>query len=201
LVSEDPNTESLINYVVNKYSIDLALVGMKNSDQGAGIVGSKLMRLLKADLIFIPKNPPLKLEHILIGSDFSKNSKKSFTAMESCKDWFNSKITGVHVFHVPFQFAVHVPKEKLIPKIEQQACERADKFSKKLPENLVENIEILFAKEMSIAQKLVAHLKKTGADMLVLSDRGANNYSTLLIGSLTEEIFDEELKVPFYVVK
>lgn len=201
LISEDPNTESLVNYIVNKYAINLVCVGMKNSVEGAGVVGSKLLRLVKSDLLFIPERPRLKLDHILIGSDFSRNSRKSFTAFESAKTWFDSKITAAHVYHVPFQFSTQVPIEKLIPKIQRQAREHGEIFLEKLPKNLVDNTEYLFAKEMNIAQKLSAYLRKTGADMMVLSDRGANNYSTLLIGSLTEEIFNEELSVPYYIVK
>ena len=57
LISEDPYTESLINYIVNKYEIQLALIGNKNKSNGTGVVSGKLLRILKCNsLLTFQKN-------------------------------------------------------------------------------------------------------------------------------------------------
>jgi hypothetical protein len=53
LISEDPYSEALINYIVNKYSF--ALIGNKNKIKG-GAVSGKLLRLLKCNILSIPKS-------------------------------------------------------------------------------------------------------------------------------------------------
>ena len=78
LISEDHYTESLINYVANKYLIDLLIVGNKDHQTGTGVIPDKLLRLMKCDILAIPKNASEKLENIWIGTDFSKESRKSF---------------------------------------------------------------------------------------------------------------------------
>jgi hypothetical protein len=46
----DPYSEALINYIVNKYEVQLALIGNKNKIKGTGAVSGKLLRLLKCIL-------------------------------------------------------------------------------------------------------------------------------------------------------
>ena len=43
LISDDPYTESLISYIVNKYNIDLLLLGNKNDEKGSGALGFKFL--------------------------------------------------------------------------------------------------------------------------------------------------------------
>ena len=76
LISEDPYTESLINYVVHKYGIDLVVVGNKSTNDGTGIVSDKLMRLLKCDIVSVPNKVDQKMNNIWGGTDFSKESTK-----------------------------------------------------------------------------------------------------------------------------
>jgi hypothetical protein len=54
LISEDPYSEAL-NYIVNKYEVQLALIGNKNKIKGTGAVSGKLLRLLKCNILSIPK--------------------------------------------------------------------------------------------------------------------------------------------------
>jgi hypothetical protein len=56
LISEDPYSEALINYIVNKYEVQLALIGNKNKIKGTGAVSGKLLRLLKCNILSIPKS-------------------------------------------------------------------------------------------------------------------------------------------------
>jgi hypothetical protein len=46
----------LINYIVNKYEVQLALIGNKNKIKGTGAVSGKLLRLLKCNILSIPKS-------------------------------------------------------------------------------------------------------------------------------------------------
>ncbi len=76
LISEDPYSESLIKYIADKYSIDLAIVGNKKHEKGTGVVSSKLLRLLKCDLLTVPRNAQAKINTIWAGTDFSQIHEK-----------------------------------------------------------------------------------------------------------------------------
>lgn len=201
LISEDPNSESLINYVVNKYDIELTLIGNKPSDEGSGILSAKLLRILRSNILSIPKNVPLQLDKVWVGTDFSGNSKKSFSYLSNWKNLCGFKLIALHVYHVPAQFAIYLPREELAPKIKRHAEQKAEKFWKKAIPHSCDQMEVVYAKNQSISEKLLSSLNNKQPDLFVLSDKGANNYSSLLVGSLTDELFGEDLPMPYLVVK
>ncbi|MGY5851363.1 universal stress protein [Salegentibacter sp. F14] len=201
LISEDPYTESLINYISHKYSIDLAMLGNKPSGKGSGVVSSKLLRMLKCDLLSIPPTAQPAINNIWIGTDFSKPSQQAFKRGTSLKDLTSAKINLVHVFNVPVQFTPYLVKEEMAPKIETHIREKAEKFLKKLNYEQKSEIKIFPGRDASIGEKLLTEAKKENADMVILSDKGSNAVSALMVGSVTDEIFNQELPSPLWITK
>ncbi len=200
LISEDSYTESLINYIANKYQIDLVLVGNKNNHIGTGIISDKLLRLLKCDILSIPRGADLKLKNIWVGTDFSKESIKVFQLTEILRNRTDLKITAAHIFNVPIQFAPYLNKEETVPKIEKHNREKFEKFLAKIDMEEIET-RIIRGRNASIPEKLSEEAAKDGADILVVADKGSNVFSSLLVGSVTDELFSSKLKIPLWIVK
>jgi hypothetical protein len=38
-------------------------------------------------------------------------------------------------------------------------------------------------------------------DLIIVADKGRNTFSSLLVGSVTEELFNQDLKMPLWIVK
>lgn len=200
LISEDHYTESLINYVANKYLIDLLIVGNKDHQTGTGVIPDKLLRLMKCDILAIPKNASEKLENIWIGTDFSKESRKSLQLGRFLKDKLQAHLTAAHVFNVPIQFSPYLDKEEMLPKIEKHTREKFSKFLSKNNEDLMET-RIIRGRDSSVSTRLLEESIKNEADLLVVSDKGGNIFSSLLVGSVTDELFDSDLPLPLWVCK
>jgi len=200
LISEDPYTESLINYVVHKYEIDLVMVGNKSKSDGTGIISDKLMRLLKCDIVSVPSNVKQNMKNIWGGTDFSKESTKVFQLTSYLANASGANITAVNIFNVPVQFAPYLNKEEIVPKIEKHTREKFQKF---LTKNKITdcNIEVIRGREASVAEKMSLEAEKAGADLLVVADKGGNVFSSLLVGSVTDELFSLSLKIPLWVTK
>ena len=200
LISEDPYTESLINYVVHKYEIDLVVVGNKSNSEGTGVISDKLMRLLKCDIVSVPDTVEQKIENIWGGTDFSKESTKVFQLASTLANVTGARITAVNIFNVPVQFTPYLNKEEMIPKVEKHTREKFEKFLKK---NKITDcdIKVIRGREASVAEKLSIEAEKAGADLLVVADKGGNVFSSLLVGSVTDELFDRRLKIPLWVAK
>jgi len=201
LISEDSNTESLIDYIVNKYQIQLTLVGNKNAKEGTGVVTAKLLRLLKCSILSIPKTARLSLNNIWVGTDFSGHSRKSFQFVDQLRSKLDLTVNAVHVYQVPIQFSPYVPKADAMVKIEKHLQQKSTKYFNKFVISKPENTELIYAKDKSISEKFLVEIEKKQPDLVVLSDKGGNNISSLLIGSLTEELFDESLTAPLLIVK
>jgi len=200
LISEDPYTESLVNYIAHKYAIDLVILGNKARKKGTGVVSDKLMRLLKCDILSVPETAQSRLKNIWAGTDFSKESVKAFRLAAYLEKMTKASIIATNIYNVPVQFTPYLDKEEMVPKIEKHTIEKFDKFLKR---NEISEIEkkILRGRDASVAEKLSREAEKAGADLLIVADKGGNVFSSLLVGSVTDELFDLDLKIPLWVAK
>lgn len=201
LISEDPYSESLIKYITDKYAINLAIVGNKKHEKGTGVVSSKLLRLLRCDILAVPRNAGLKIDTIWAGTDFSHDSKKVFRITKELQEGHDTKLKVVHVYSVPVQFSPYVSPDSMAPQVEKHIEEKFGKFLKKL--NYSEDIEplIFLGRESGAARKILTNIRTSNADLLVVSDKGGNTFSPFAVGSITEELFNANLEVPLWVVK
>lgn len=202
LISNDPYTESLINYIVNKYGIQLTIVGNKNRVKGTGVISGKLLRMLKCHILTVPKNAQPRISKLCIGTDFSSASRKSFQMANTIKDYTDCYVKAMHIYNVPLQFSPYLPKETLIPTIEKHIEEKSKKFMKKLTDNGEGiDLEIVPGRSSSISENLREQCHKEGVDLLMVSDKGGNTFSSLLVGNVTEELFNDDLEFPLWVCK
>ncbi|WP_029036933.1 universal stress protein [Salinimicrobium xinjiangense] len=201
LISEDPYSESLLKYIVEKYAINLAIVGNKKHEKGTGVVSGKLLRLLRCDILAVPAVANDKIDVIWAGTDFSQDSRKVFTVTKMLQEGNNTQLKVVHVYSVPVQFSPYVSPESMGPKVEKHVEEKFEKYLKKL--NYSESIEplIFMGRESGAAQKIMANLRKSDVDLLVVADKGGNTFSPFAVGTVTEELFNANLAVPLWVVK
>lgn len=201
LISEDPYSESLINYIVDKYAIQLALIGNKNKSRGTGVVSGKLLRLLKCDILSIPKDTAPIISSIWAGTDFSNASKKVFKVAENLQKKTTANVKAMHIYNVPVQFSPYIPKEHLDSKIENHLKDKYEKFIKKIAFDGALTSEIILGRDIGIAEKLISKAEVSGVDLIIVGDKGRNTFSSLLVGSVTEELFNQDMEVPLWIVK
>lgn len=201
LISEDPYSESLIKYVVDKYAVQLAIVGNKKHEKGTGLVSGKLLRLLRCDILAVPRVAQPKIELIWAGTDLSPESRKVFNVTRALQEFDGTSLKLVHVYSVPVQFSPYVSPESMAPKVEKHVKEKIDKYIKKV--DYSESIEplIFLGRESGAALKIIGNIKKSDADLLVISDKGGNTFSPFAVGSVTEELFNANFGVPLWVAK
>jgi nucleotide-binding universal stress UspA family protein len=201
LISEDPYSESLIKYVVEKYGIQLVIVGNKKHENGTGMVSGKLLRLLRCDILAVPRVAQPKIENIWAGTDFSHDSRKIFAVTEALQEEGSTSLKLVHVYSVPVQFSPYVTPESMAPKVEKHVNEKIEKYIKKLEYPKPLEPLVFLGRESGAAQKIIANIQKSNADLLVVADKGGNTFSPFAVGSVTEELFNSNYGVPLWVVK
>lgn len=201
LISEDPYSESLINYIVNKYMIQLALIGNKNRSKGTGVVSGKLLRMLKCDILSIPNKAKCDITNIWVGTDFSTASKKVFDMADKIQHLTAAKVRAVHVYNLPVQFSPYIPKDNLDRKIENHLKEKFEKFIRRIGYKGDLSSEIIPGRDSGVAEKLRIKAEASEVDLIIVGDKGRNTFSSLLVGSVTEELFNQDLVVPLYIVK
>lgn len=201
LLSEDPYTESLIKYVVEKYQIQLTLVGNKRKGSGIGVVSNKLLRLLRCDILAVPEEAGGEIRTIWAGTDFSNDSRKIFSVTRLLQKHQDIQLYLAHVYNVPVQFSPYLNPEAMAPKVEQHVKQRFRKFIKKIDYPYRVESLIFLGRESAVAQMLASRIDSSDADLLVVADKGGNTFSPFAVGSVAEELFNSNLRVPLWVTK
>ena len=201
LISDDPYTESLMSYIVNKYSIDLLILGNKNNESGSGILAFKLLRTIRCQFLWIPSNFKPKMDKIWVGTDFSNTSKKCFEFTNYLESKGSMNVQAVHVYSLPIHFSPYVNNSKIEPKMDSYVDKKFDSFLKKVDySGTLQSFKIL-GREANVASKLKKEAYKNEVDLLVVADKGSNTFSNLTLGSVTEDLFNRDLRIPLLVVK
>jgi hypothetical protein len=201
LISDDPYTESLMSYIVNKYSIDLLILGNKNNENGSGTLGFKLLRTIKCQFLWVPSTMETKLKKVWIGTDFSNASKKCFSFAEYIQSKQNFNLEAVHVYSLPMHFSPYVSDSKIEPKLSRYVDKRFDQFLNKMNYSGEVKQHKILGREANIASKLKNEAYKNDVDLLMVADKGSNTFSKLTLGSITEDLFNRDLKIPLLIVK
>lgn len=201
LLSEDPYTESLIKYVVEKYQIQLTLVGNKRKRSGIGVVSNKLLRLLRCDILAVPEQAGGEIRTIWAGTDFSHDSRKIFGVTRLLQQHHDIQLYLAHVYNVPVQFSPYLKPEAMAPKVEQHVKERFRKFLRKIDYPYPVESMIFLGRESAVAQMLASRIDRSDADLLVIADKGGNTFSPFSVGTVAEELFNSNLRVPLWVTK
>ena len=201
LIAEDPYTESIFNHVVNKYYIDMILVGNKIDYEGAGVLTDKLLRMVKCPLLIIPETSTPKIDSIWTGTDFSRSCMKIYTTVDYIQEKINADIVAAHVYQIPAQFSPYVSADTMKAKLEKHSQERLDKFIQRMHKSYPIEEKVLDSKDATIAEKLIECSQENNADLLMVADKGSNNISSLMLGSVTDELSTANAKIPIWVVK
>lgn len=201
LISDDTYTESLISYITNKYHINTVLLGNKNGIKGSGLVSFKLLRILKCNVLWIPKMETIDIQKVWISTDFSNSSKKGFEVGQLIQNTLKVKTQAIHVFNVPLHFSPYINSSKIETKVEQHIQKKFNNFINKLKyPNDIETI-LIAGREANAASKIRSEAKKHKVSFLIVADKGANTFSNLMVGSVTEELFNRDLQVPLFISK
>lgn len=201
LISDDPYTESLISYTCNKLQINCILLGNKNGDNGSGLVGFKLLRLLKCNILWIPKLKNFDIKSIWVSTDFSVASQKAFKVGALFQKHNKSEVTAVHVFNVPLHFSPYINDSKIETKVDNHIEKKFNQFIKKIDYPYSLNTLTIAGREANAASKIRQESKKHKVSLLIVADKGATTLSNLMIGSVTMDLFMRHLEVPLFITK
>ena len=201
LITSDNYTEGILTHLAKEYKIDLVIVGNKDALQGTGAMSQKLVRMLHCHLLLIPEETHHDIKKVLVPTDFSADSAKSFRAAQSLVQRSNGEIEGLHVYDIPSFFFPYIDTEKAIDRTKKHLHNRIAQFVNRhqLPATI--EFKYLDKEELSIVEVIEQEAEEGDFDMIVVSARGANNITSLFIGSITNDLLLRNRKMPLLIVK
>ena len=201
IITTDNNTESALTQLVKDKKTDLVITGSKSEYQGTGVMTQKLIRMMPASLLLVPENAPPLLDRILVATDFSAESAKAFEAALSLVAQGGGEVEALHVYGIPQFFFPYIDLDAAVDKTKLHLKERYDQFNKKYKYPSQVTFKYLDKEESSTVETIEREAVAGNFDLIVVSAKGANNLTTLFIGSTTNDLLTRPLSKPLLVVK
>ena len=201
LITSDDYTESILTHLAKEYKIDIVVTGNKDELQGTGALTQKLVRMLDTHVLLVPEEAKHKMENVLVPTDFSSASAQCFEVANSLVERSGGKIEGLHVYNIPSFFFPYINTEKAIDKTELHLKEKVKHFRKKF--KLREDLPFRYTDRegLSVVEAIELHAEKGEFDIVVVSARGANNITSLFVGSVTNDLLIRNRTMPLLIIR
>ncbi len=199
-VTSDYYTESIFTYLAEENKIDIVILGKKSELQGTGGVSLKLVNMLDCHMMLVPEDVQEKLDYILIPTDFTNNSAKSFKIAEHLQKQHNSKLMAVHVYNIPSVYFPYIDRQKALDKTQKHLENKFLAFSKRLKLGDIPFANF-YREDLSVVDSIRKFAREKEASMIIMSAKGGNKLTSLFVGSITNDMLLQDFKMPVLVVK
>jgi nucleotide-binding universal stress UspA family protein len=128
----------------------------------------------------------MKIETILVPTDFSENAEKALETAIQFATAFGARIELLHVYDIPDLTTVYeitFPAE-VDAGIRSAASRKIEEWKRR---TMADGVEVsTFLEFGSPSQIIVQHAKKSKADLIVIGTRGLGGIKHVLLGSVAE---------------
>lgn len=128
---------------------------------------------------------PKVMKKILYATDFSENAEKAFPHALKLAQQHHASLIMLHVFAIPTSW--DYPHTEDAKEMERQAIREAEKALKALYARYAKGVEVHYMtkENSSVIKGILAIMKETAPDLLVLGTRGKSKWKEALFGSTT----------------
>jgi nucleotide-binding universal stress UspA family protein len=198
-----PSSE-ILRYM-HAWDIDLAFLGKRDHDHGAGYLASQLASRSPASLWLVPETDKKSLNRVLLATDFSDASGVAY----DCTSKLKSQLPQFHELHVISAYNVPAGYFKSGLTYDQMSDKMRAITEKGLSDWIVSmpQIEGVQLKTMveeedtGTAAAILTVAAQIDADLVVLGSRGRSGLAAFLLGSTTDRIIRSGHKYPVFVAR
>lgn len=185
---------------LNKQKFDLVFLGKKKGLQGSGIFSSKLVRLVRANLILVPETAKPRISQVLVPIDFSDYSARLLTTSARIAQNSGAELTALHVLKLGIHYFPFVGGENQIHKsLQKDALIKFEKLKKKA--QVQTELLTIRAEGAAIGNAVYRKAKELRADLIIISKKGKTDDSDLLIGSVAENLIANDKDVSVMILQ
>ena len=153
--------------------------------------------------MYVPENPKLDLNRILVPIDYSEHSQMAFEIGIALQNQTGAKIMSNHIYRVPKGYYKSGKSYEEFAEIMLENTKAdSEKFFKKIGVKEVD-FEHTFAldDDPHPADKIYKTASEKNCDLIILGSKGRTAAAAFLIGSVAEKLVYESGDIPLFLVK
>lgn len=187
----------------NSEMVDLILMGKKTRFRGNGIYGGKIVRLSQTGVMFVPESSRNQIDKILVPVDFSSYSVMALRYALDLAERLGAEVSCQHVYQLPVSyFPVIRDQQEVRDEARKQADREYRRFLKAF-DLTPEQVPCYYSIEdgQGIAHHIYTHAISLQPDLMVVGSKGRTDAAALLLGSVAEQLMQDDQQIPMIVVK
>lgn len=197
-IQPKPDFSELVHWIDQK-NFDLFFLGKKKSLEGSGVFSSKMVRLLKCNLILVPETAAPKITKILAPVDFSSYSSRVLEVSDLIARTTDAEMVAIHILKIGIHYFPFITNEKKIQSsLEKEAKSKFEKLKKKL--HLNAELHTMLAEDQPIGTAIFKQAKEYRADLIIISKKGKSDDSDLLLGSVAENLISNDKNMTVAII-
>jgi nucleotide-binding universal stress UspA family protein len=184
-------------------SIDLMILGRKKEIRGTGLNSKKIAKSAPSSVIFVPENPKVKINKLMVAVDFSNHSLMAFEIGMDIQRKTGAILLSNNVYKVPNGFSKSGKSYEEFAEIMLENTKRdCEKFFKQVDlSGIGHDHTFALDDDPHPADKIYRTGSENDVDMIVLGSKGRTGAASFLIGSVAEKLVMESGDIPLFIVK
>lgn len=191
--------------LAHEKSVDMIIVGRKETLPGTGVVSQRLARRASCSLLIIPENSVPNIKTLLVPSDFSDYSKDALEEAIMIVEKYGGKaeIVVQNVFTIPSGYHFTGKSYEEFTSIMLMHAEiNYKKFIRKIDVKKVKITPVYTQDDDDDpVEEIIAKAKDIKADAIIIGAKGRTAATALFIGSMAERLIQLNDTFPLLVTR
>lgn len=189
---------------VEKYEIDLLIIGKKQLEKGSGVIARRIARKINSSVLFITEKANTDIQQILVPIDFSENAHQALQlALHFKEKKKDLEIIILHLMDFPTAvLSAQKDTEGLTKLLKEETETEYETFMQKNHLNGADFRFEICLKDAACTSTYIRNIaKQNEVDLIIMGVKGDTNSADFDMGSIAEKMVTLEEEIPVLIVR
>lgn len=181
--------------------VEMIILGRKFQKKNP-LLTSRLLNSSGCTICLVPDHANSDIKNIVVGVDFSEESKKGLEEAISLAKHTNAAVHCVNVYTVPWGFySTGKDYNEFAAIMEKNAIKATKRFVDETKYDIPLDFHYVLDKDRNPSASLSKFAKELKADIVYVGSRGMSSYASIFFESTLNKIIDFSNEIPLFIVR
>lgn len=198
---EKGDRRKMIAQKTDSKEVEMIILGRKFQKKNP-LLTSRLLNSSGCTICLVPDHANSDIKNIVVGVDFSDESKKGLEEAISLAKHTNATVHCVNVYTVPWGFySTGKDYDEFAAIMEKNAIKATKKFIDETQYDIPLDFHYVLDKDRNPSTSLCEFAQELKADIVCVGSRGMSSYASIFFESTLDKIIDFSNEIPLFIVR
>ncbi len=198
---EKGDRRKMIAQKTDSKEVEMIILGRKFQKKNP-LLTSRLLNSSGCTICLVPDHANSDIKNIVVGVDFSDESKKGLEEAISLAKHTNATVHCVNVYTVPWGFySTGKDYDEFAAIMEKNAIKATKKFIDETQYDIPLDFHYVLDKDRNPSNSLCEFAQELKADIVCVGSRGMSSYASIFFESTLDKIINFSNEIPLFIVR